>query len=46
MLAFAEIFLHYAKNQKGDMALSILTEAESLSLNVPCYIKEGIEWLQ
>lgn len=46
MLAFAEIFLHYAKNKKGDMALSILTEAESLSLNVPSYIKEGIKWLK
>lgn len=45
-LLFAELFLHYAKNQKGDMALSILTEAESLSLNVPSYIKEGIEWLK
>lgn len=45
-LLFAEIFLHYAKNQKGDMALSILTEAGSLSLNVPSYIKEGIEWLK
>ena len=46
MLAFAEIFLHYAKANKGNLALSILTEAESLSLNVPCYIKEGIEWLK
>ena len=46
ILAFAEIFLHYAKNKKGDMALSILTEAESLSLNVPSYIKKGIEWLK
>ncbi len=45
-LLFAEIFLHYAKNKKGDMALSILTEAESLSLNVPSYIKEGIKWLK
>lgn len=46
ILAFAEIFLHYAKANKGNLALSILTEAESLSLNVPCYIKEGIEWLK
>ena len=46
MLAFAEIFLHYAKANKGNLALSILTEAESLSLNIPCYIKEGIEWLK
>lgn len=46
MLAFAEIFLHYAKANKGNLALSILTEAESLSLNVPSYINEGIEWLK
>lgn len=46
ILAFAEIFLHYAKANKGNLALSILTEAESLSLNVPRYIKEGIEWLK
>lgn len=46
ILAFAEIFLHYAKANKGNLALSILTEAESLSLNVPSYIKEGIEWLK
>lgn len=46
MLAFAEIFLNYTKANKGNLALSILTEAESLSLNVPCYIKEGIEWLK
>ncbi len=45
-LFFAELFLHYAKNRKGDLALSILTEAESLSLDVPSYIEEGIEWLK
>ena len=45
-LFFAELFLHYVKNRKGDIALSILSEAESLSLNVPSYIKEGIEWLK
>lgn len=45
-LVFAEIFLHYAKANKGDLALSILTQAEILSLNVPSYIKEGIEWLK
>lgn len=45
-LVFAELFLHYAKANKGDMALSILTQADSLSMVVPCYIKEGIEWLK
>ena len=45
-LVFAEIFLHYAKANKGDLALSILTQGETLSLNVPSYIKEGIEWLK
>lgn len=46
MLVLAEIFLHYAKANKGNLALSILTQAETLSLNVPSYIKEGIEWLK
>lgn len=45
-LFFSELFSHYTKCRKGDMALSILTEAERLSLNVPSYIKEGIEWLK
>lgn len=45
-LLFAELFLHYAKNRKGDIALSILTEQANLSLTVPSYIKEGIEWLK
>ena len=45
-LFFAELFLHYAKAKKGDLALSILAEADNLSLNVPSYIEEGIEWLK
>ena len=50
-LIFAEIFLHYAKNKKGDVALEILTD-ETLSkkdgsskLVVPRYIQEGLTWL-
>lgn len=45
-LFFAELFLHYACNRKGDIALGILTNDElSKSLVVPKYIKEGLEWL-
>ena len=50
-LIFAEIFLHYAKSKKGDVALELLTD-ESLfnkdgtsKLIVPKYIREGLEWL-
>ena len=50
-LLFAEIFLHYAKAKKGDVALEILTDKKfvnkdgSSKLNVPKYIREGLEWL-
>lgn len=50
-LIFAEIFLHYAKDKKGDVALGILTdetllnEAGSSKLVVPHYIQEGLTWL-
>lgn len=50
-LIFAEIFLHYAKDKKGDVALEILTdktlmnEDGSSKLVVPCYIQEGLTWL-
>lgn len=50
-LIFAEIFLHYAKTKKGDIALGLLTDSEfinadeSSKLLVPTYIKEGLEWL-
>jgi len=45
-LFFAELFLYYASNHKGDVALDILTD-DSLAerLIVPKYIKEGLEWL-
>ena len=50
-LIFAEIFLHYAKDKKGDVALEILTDKTlfngdgSSKLAVPQYIKEGLVWL-
>lgn len=50
-LIFAEIFLHYAKDKKGDVALGMLTdetllnEDSSSRLVVPQYIQEGLKWL-
>ena len=50
-LIFAEIFLHYAKSKKGDVALGLLTDEnliddnDSSKLVVPKYIQEGLEWL-
>ena len=50
-LIFAELFLHYAKNKKGDVALSLLTdknlynEDETTKIIVPNYIQEGLKWL-
>lgn len=50
-LIFAEIFLHYAKDKKGDVALGILTDETLLNkdgsskLIVPHYIQEGLTWL-
>lgn len=45
-LFFAKIFLYYAQTQKGNIALSILTnEILGESLVVPDYVKEGLEWL-
>lgn len=50
-LIFAEIFLHYAKNKKGDIALGLLTDEDLLNedgsskLVVPKYIQEGLVWL-
>jgi len=51
ILIFAEIFLHYAKGKKGDIALGMLTDEALLNkdgsskLFVPQYIQEGLEWL-
>ena len=50
-LIFAELFLHYAKSKKGEVALSLLTdknlynEDESTKIIVPNYIQEGLKWL-
>lgn len=50
-LIFAELFLHYAKGKKGDIALQILTdsnmvdETDKTKISVPTYIREGLEWL-
>lgn len=50
-LVFAELFLHYAKDRKGDIALQILTddkifdEKRKTKITVPKYIREGLEWL-
>lgn len=50
-IVFAELFLHYAKDRKGDIALQILTDDKMLDnkqktkISVPKYIREGLEWL-
>jgi len=50
-IIFAELFLHYAKNKKGDVALELLTDKslynddETTKIVVPKYIQEGLEWL-
>ncbi len=50
-LIFAELFLHYAKDKKGDISLQILSdenlfdEDQKTKITVPIYIKEGLEWL-
>lgn len=50
-IIFSELFLHYAKNKKGDVALSLLTdenlynEDETTKIIVPNYIQEGLKWL-
>lgn len=45
-LFLAKLFLEYAKNKKGDVALGILTNDDLWpNINVPTYIKEGLEWL-
>ena len=50
-LIFAELFLHYARDRKGDIALQILSdenlvnEVHGTKIKVPAYIQEGLEWL-
>ncbi|MEK0314901.1 ATP-dependent nuclease [Cohnella sp. 56] len=55
-ICFANLFLSYAENKKGDLALNILSANISSDpdkehyliddLIVPTYIKEGLEWLK
>lgn len=45
-LFFANLFLHYAKGCKGDVALDILVNEDlANNLIVPAYIQEGLKWL-
>lgn len=50
-IIFAQLFLHYVKNKKGDFALGVLTDKElvnedgSSRIVVPKYIEEGLQWL-
>lgn len=45
-LFFANLFLHYAKGCKGDVALDILVDEKLAdSLTVPAYIEEGLKWI-
>lgn len=50
-LLFAELFLHYAAGNKGDVALGLLVDEKladekgTSKLIVPKYIQEGLEWL-
>ena len=45
-LFFANLFLSYAKNQKGAVALDILMSDFVEELRIPEYIKKGLEWLK
>lgn len=45
-LFFANLFLSYAENKKGEIALEILVDEELMSnIVIPSYIEEGIKWL-
>lgn len=46
ILFFADLFLSYAKSQKGAVALDILMSDFAGELRTPEYIKEGLEWLK
>lgn len=43
---FANLFLSYCKSAKGDLALNIVTSDLISELQIPQYIKEGLEWLK
>ncbi len=40
---FTNLFYHYVKDKKGSFALELFNHIDEI--NVPTYIKEGIEWL-
>lgn len=50
-IIFAELFLHYAKSKKGEVALNLLTDTAlydedgTAKIVVPDYIQEGLKWL-
>lgn len=45
-LFFSNLFLSYAENKKGEVALEILINKDLIDvLTIPSYIKEGIKWL-
>lgn len=45
-LFFANLFLSYAENKKGEIALEILLDEELMNnIVIPSYIEEGIKWL-
>ncbi len=45
-LFFSNLFLSYAENKKGEVALEILLNKDLIdTLTIPPYIREGIEWL-
>ena len=50
-IIFAQLFLHYVKNKKGNFALDVLTDKKlinedgSSKIVVPKYIEEGLQWL-
>ena len=45
-LFFSNLFLSYAENKKGEVALEILLNKDLIdTLTIHPYIKEGIEWL-
>ena len=45
-LFFSNLFLSYAENKKGEVALEILLDEDLMkNILIPSYIEEGIKWL-
>ena len=45
-LFFSNLFLSYAENKKGEVALDILLDEDLMkNILIPSYIEEGITWL-